>query len=165
MTSPQGGQRVPQVPPQPSTASQTLFRLPTCLHHHVQLRPPRLHVSCPHAYDGWLLVSSRKLVVSAEQLASHDGQPAPASLQMCCRVKKSLPATSLRSSWLDPNLGEMQAVLMETGEIVAHYFLLQCPSNITRISSKYQTHLPDSYTRKGLNSKVANLWVTQRYLW
>lgn len=44
---------------------------PTWLHHCVQLRPPHLHVSCPHARDGWLLVSSRKSVVSAEQLALH----------------------------------------------------------------------------------------------
>lgn len=79
--------------------------------------------------------------------------------------QKEPASTSPRSSWLNPNLGEMQAVLMERGEIAAHYFLLQHPSNFNKILSKYQTHLPDSYTRKGLNSKVANLWVTQCYLW
>lgn len=79
--------------------------------------------------------------------------------------QKEPASTSLRSSWFNPNLGEMQAVLMERGEIVARYFLLQQPSNTTRILSKHQTHLPDSYTRKGLNSKVANLWVTRCYLW
>lgn len=64
------GKEFHRFPLNPALPRRPCSGYPTCLHHHVQLRPPRLHVSCPHACDGWLLVSSRKSVVSAEQLAS-----------------------------------------------------------------------------------------------
>lgn len=155
-----------QVRPQPSTAPWTLFRPPhlspsLCP---AEATPPPCQLSpCP-----WWLAPRLQPLNRLCQLNSW-----PCARRTACtsippnvlQGQKEPASTSLRSSWLNLNLGEMQAVLMERGEIVAHYFLLQHPSNIIRILSKYQTHLPVSYARKGSNSKVANLWVTQRYLW
>lgn len=124
-----GWELPPQVRPQPRTALWTLLWTPhlpsTCS---VQARPPHLLVIRPHPRDG--LTDACDSAPSARSSASVNRlcqlnswpdtrQPALTSIPPnTLRGQKEPASTSLRSSWLNPNLGEMQAVLMERGEMV-----------------------------------------------
>lgn len=89
---------------------------PICLHHSVQLRPPHYCVRCPHRCDGltstWDSMSLARSSASVNWLCQLNSwplcQPAFTSITPNMLQGQGEPLrTSLRSSWLNPNLGEM----------------------------------------------------------
>lgn len=89
---------------------------PTCIHCSLQLRPARLRVRCPHPRDG--LTSTCDSTSLARSSASVNWLCQLNSWPYACwtafasippnmlQGQKEPASTSLRSSWLNPNLGK-----------------------------------------------------------